>query len=75
MIPEELSEFNGWRQVMGSWWRLIPEDARITRIKYIKEIWLELFEVLMYLSILDNSLNNYNSFLTNFANWRFKSCK
>ena len=42
MIPEELSEWNGI-------WRLIPKDARISRIKKIKEFWLELFEVLMYL--------------------------
>ena len=35
--------------------------------KEIKEYWLELFEVLIYLQILDNLLNNYNSFLTNFA--------
>ena len=33
----------------GIGWLLIPEDARITRIKSIKEFWLELFEVLMYL--------------------------
>ena len=48
-------------------WRLIPEDARITRIKWIKEFWLELFEGLIYLYILNDLLNNYNSFLTNFS--------
>ena len=52
MILEELSEWNGMT--------LIPEDARI---KEMKEFWLE-FEVLVY---LDNLLNNYNSFWTNFS--------
>ena len=41
MIPEELSEWNGMK--------FNSEDARITRINKIKEFWLELFEVLMYL--------------------------
>ena len=59
--PEMIPDQNG----MG--WRLIPEDARITRIKWIKEFWLELFEGLIYLYILNDLLNNYNSFLTNFS--------
>ena len=43
-------------------WRLIPEDARITWIKKMKEFWLELFEVSIYLYILDKLLNNCTPF-------------